>query len=59
MRLEDINERKCISCGLPIPPARLEIFPEASHCVKCAERFDKKQRAQLKPDPNGPYPRGW
>lgn len=59
MKLEDMNERKCVTCGQPIPPARLEVFPEAMHCVPCAGRFDKKQRATLKPDPNGPYPRGW
>ncbi len=28
----------CVSCGRPIPPARLAARPEATQCVQCASR---------------------
>lgn len=27
----------CLRCGTPIPPARLELVPEADLCVACAQ----------------------
>lgn len=29
---------RCLSCGGPIPDARLRVRPEAAWCVACAER---------------------
>ncbi|WP_153505460.1 TraR/DksA family transcriptional regulator [Cumulibacter manganitolerans] len=29
----------CVSCGQPIPAARLEARPFAERCVRCAEKF--------------------
>jgi RNA polymerase-binding transcription factor DksA len=31
----------CASCGKPIPPARLEVRPFATHCVACAEKLGR------------------
>lgn len=31
----------CASCGRPIPHARLEVRPFATHCVACAERLGR------------------
>lgn len=41
-RLEDGTLGTCDGCAQPIPPARMEIMPWATHCVKCqaaAERW--------------------
>ncbi|MEX2137685.1 MAG: TraR/DksA C4-type zinc finger protein [Pirellulales bacterium] len=32
------ESRKCDSCGVPIPPERVEIFPETRLCVACQNR---------------------
>jgi hypothetical protein len=34
-------ERRCSICGLPIPPERLEAFPDAITCVAC-QRADEQ-----------------
>ncbi len=31
----------CAVCGTPIPVARLEVRPFATHCVACAERLGR------------------
>ncbi|MBO9625703.1 MAG: TraR/DksA C4-type zinc finger protein [Microbacterium sp.] len=31
----------CASCGRPIPAARLEVRPFATHCVACAEKLGR------------------
>ncbi|WP_309064938.1 TraR/DksA family transcriptional regulator [Microbacterium sp.] len=31
----------CASCGKPIPVARLEVRPFATHCVACAQRLGR------------------
>lgn len=31
----------CARCGRPIPPARLEVRPFATHCVACAEQLGR------------------
>jgi predicted RNA-binding Zn-ribbon protein involved in translation (DUF1610 family) len=33
--------RKCESCGAPIPPERLEVFPGARLCVACQNREER------------------
>jgi transcription elongation factor Elf1 len=35
------ESRKCESCGTPIPPARLEIFPDTRLCVACQNRDER------------------
>ncbi len=37
-RLEEGDYGWCLSCGEPIPAARLELDPTVSLCVDCAER---------------------
>lgn len=37
-RLDDGGYGLCEGCGEPIPAARLEVRPFASHCVDCAAR---------------------
>lgn len=51
--------RKCVDCDKEIPQARLELKPDSIRCVPCQSKYDVKVKATLKPDPNGPYPRGW
>lgn len=31
----------CANCGRPIPDARLEVRPFATHCVACAEKLGR------------------
>jgi predicted RNA-binding Zn-ribbon protein involved in translation (DUF1610 family) len=33
--------RKCESCGAPIPPERLEVFPGTRLCVACQNRDER------------------
>jgi transcription elongation factor Elf1 len=33
--------RKCESCGAPIPPERLEVFPDSRLCVFCQNREER------------------
>jgi len=39
-RIEDGSYGTCVDCGQPIPPARLEVRPEAARCVEDQERFE-------------------
>ncbi|MBI3002468.1 MAG: TraR/DksA C4-type zinc finger protein, partial [candidate division NC10 bacterium] len=32
---------RCDACGRPIPPLRLQVVSEASHCVPCAEQWER------------------
>jgi len=34
----------CLDCGLAIPPARLNVVPEAALCVPCQERREDRAR---------------
>ena len=34
----------CEECGRPIPPRRLEVLPEATLCVPCAEQDEQRTR---------------
>ncbi len=46
---------QCVSCGEPIPVARLRALPFALRCLQCQERFEtrKRNRAALE------SPTGW
>jgi DnaK suppressor protein len=35
---------KCVDCGLPVPEGRLEARPEASRCVVCQAKRDRRRR---------------
>jgi len=39
-RIEQGTYGTCVDCGQPIPPARLEVRPEAARCVEDQERFE-------------------
>ncbi len=34
----------CERCGRPINPARLEVLPETTHCIKCKNDLEKEAR---------------
>lgn len=34
---------KCVDCGLPVPEGRLEARPEASRCVACQAKHDRRR----------------
>jgi RNA polymerase-binding transcription factor DksA len=35
---------RCVACGRPIPPARLQALPFALRCVPCQERHEAELR---------------
>lgn len=37
VRMENGEYGKCLSCGVEIPMARLQLRPEDPNCVKCAD----------------------
>jgi RNA polymerase-binding transcription factor DksA len=37
-RIDDGTYGQCVSCGKPIPEARLRALPETSSCLRCAQR---------------------
>jgi DnaK suppressor protein len=39
-RLEDGSYGRCVDCGQQIPPARLEVRPEAARCVQDQARAE-------------------
>ena len=39
-RIEQGTYGTCVDCGRPIPAARLEVRPEAAHCVEDQEKFE-------------------
>ena len=39
-RIEDGSYGTCVDCGRLIPPARLEVRPEASRCVEDQAKFE-------------------
>jgi DnaK suppressor protein len=44
-RIDDGTYGKCLACGRPIEPARLEAVPWAQYCLEDQEKFD--QAAQV------------
>ncbi|MGW2281095.1 TraR/DksA family transcriptional regulator [Streptomyces sp. NPDC001770] len=43
-RLDRDDYGRCRSCGEPIPAARLEVRPEATLCIGCAEAQESSRR---------------
>ncbi len=41
-RIEDGTYGKCIDCGRPIEPARLEVIPWAAYCLADQEKHDRE-----------------
>lgn len=41
-RIQDGSYGQCIDCGVVIPAARLHAAPEASRCIACQEKAEKK-----------------
>jgi RNA polymerase-binding protein DksA len=40
-RIEKKQFGKCVSCGGPIPKARLKVKPHAEYCIECKRREEK------------------
>jgi RNA polymerase-binding protein DksA len=40
-RIEKKKFGKCVSCGGPIPKARLKVKPHAKYCIECKRREEK------------------
>jgi DnaK suppressor protein len=38
VRVEEGTYGRCVTCGQPIPPERLEAIPHASQCVSCKSK---------------------
>jgi DnaK suppressor protein len=43
-RIQDGSYGTCADCGRPIPEGRLEARPEASRCVNCQSKRDRRRR---------------
>jgi RNA polymerase-binding transcription factor len=43
-RLDGGTFGKCVRCGKPIAPARLEALPWAAHCIECQAVVDRERR---------------
>jgi len=41
-KIRDGTYGRCEACGKAIPPARLQILPEALLCVRCAEQAERR-----------------
>lgn len=39
---QETVEKKCATCGKPIPAARLEALPDTTTCVECSKKNPKK-----------------
>lgn len=43
----DFDARRCRGCAGIIPPMRLEYFPDAVFCAKCAEKREKGEKLPI------------
>ncbi len=41
-RIDTMNYGECVTCGDPIPRARLELLPEVTRCVPCGEQEERR-----------------
>ena len=44
-RMQDGSYGKCVDCGKPIEPARLEAVPWTRYCLEDQQRHDAEQRS--------------
>lgn len=45
-RIEDGNYGQCLACGIDIPPARLQVAPEAERCIACQEKSEHPEHPE-------------
>lgn len=50
-RIESGTYGLCVDCGKRIPPARLQVKPEATRCIACQEEHEETP-ASGRADPN-------
>ena len=43
-RISEGSYGRCVDCGKPVPPGRLEARPDASRCVACQATYDRRHR---------------
>jgi len=43
-RMQDGSYGLCVDCGKPVPDGRLEARPDASRCVACQGKHDRRHR---------------
>ena len=43
-RLDEGEYGRCVECGEAIAPARLEVMPEVTTCVRCQDRLERMGR---------------
>ena len=43
-RVQDGTYGDCVDCGKPVPDGRLEARPDASRCVACQGKHDRRNR---------------
>ena len=43
-RVQDGTYGDCVDCGKPVPDGRLEARPDASRCVACQGKHDRRLR---------------
>jgi DnaK suppressor protein len=43
-RVQDGTYGDCVDCGKPVPDGRLEARPDASRCVACQAKHDRRNR---------------
>jgi DnaK suppressor protein len=43
-RVADGSYGRCLRCGQPIAPGRLEALPWVAHCIECQTAIDKARR---------------
>jgi DnaK suppressor protein len=43
-RVQEGTYGRCVDCGKPVPEGRLEARPDASRCVACQGRHDRRHR---------------
>ncbi|MGD0554359.1 MAG: TraR/DksA family transcriptional regulator [Streptosporangiaceae bacterium] len=44
VRIEDGSYGHCVDCAKPVPEGRLEARPDASRCVACQGKRDRRRR---------------
>ena len=45
-RIEDGTYGICVDCGMTIPPARLQVKPEATRCIACQTDYEHRSTVQ-------------